>query len=103
MPLRFDCQNCTAARRSGAQLTVERTTPVSTWPVPIFARAGGIPRPNGPKPSGAVAAHVRAPCAAAPAAVEHATAATAQAIHHIGLTPAILDHRLRRMGHGGRR
>src|SRR5829696_9583451 len=89
-PLRFDCQNCTAARRSGAQLIVERTTPVSTWPRPIFARTGGIPRPNGPKPSGAVAAHARAVPADPPAAVAN-TATIAQTTNATSLTSAIVD------------
>ena len=53
-PSRFACQRWIRAPASGRQSTEERTIPVRTWPVPIFARCGGAPRPNGPEPSSSV-------------------------------------------------
>src|SRR4051794_20869461 len=59
----------------GLQSTAERTTPLRTWPVPVFARIGGSPCPNGPNPSSGVALQVAA--AGTPPAENAASAAAA--------------------------
>jgi len=77
MPFAFDCQNETRARAMGAHVGVS-TTPVSTCPVPIFARNGGDR--SGPPPKFDVGVHRAAgPAAAAVRAAVEEIAATRSA------------------------
>src|SRR5581483_11771589 len=50
-------QNSTRACAIGRQVTEERTTPVSTCPVPVLDRCGGSPVLKGPPASCGVGAH----------------------------------------------
>ena len=68
--------------------------PVRTWPLPIEARRGGAPRPNGPAPSDTVGAHRCAAGAEAPAPATTSTSAPREKptatsrLTHRGLTDA---------------
>src|SRR3954470_6105498 len=70
-PFAFDCQNETRAPATGVHAG-DSTMPVRTWPVPIFARSGGVPR-FGPYGSFAVGLH------AAEAAPANTSATNAEA------------------------
>ena len=95
-PRLFDCQRCTWAPEIGRQST-ERTTPVSTCPLPIEARRGGAPLPNGPAPSDNVGAHRCAAGADAPAPATMRTSAAREKptatsrLTYPGLTDAAPD------------
>jgi hypothetical protein len=76
-PLAFDCQNDTRAPTIGKH-DGDSTTPVSTCPVPIFARNGAVPR-SGPPLSFGVSAHRAAGAAPTLAAEQAAMIQTTQA------------------------
>src|SRR3954462_14296820 len=84
--------NSTCAPLTGRQPGAPSTTPVSTWPLPIFARRGGAPWPNGPNPSSGVGVHVAAGAVGAegPEAAKNAAATSTAAPIDAPLTPVPL-------------